>query len=135
MLDLSNKSVTMMSVDQEDKALQRCNLSARSMPGDGRGHGDYLMLLSPYPSLGFKAKNLLAWGEAPSKAKITKYGRPVGHMSISSTRRAFFTSTLIGNAEFLPQIILLSLLNHAVLINFRCCGIPISNEYLRLRAP
>ena len=88
MLDLANKAGKITIVDREDKALQRCNLSTRSMPGDGREHGDYLMLLSSYPSLGFKAKNLLAWGEATSKAKITKYGRPVGHMSISSNRSA-----------------------------------------------
>lgn len=90
MLDLSHQPAIITFVDREDKAMLRSNLSARLMPGDGRGHGYYLMLLSPNPSLGFKAKNLLAWGEATSKAKITKYGPPVGHMSTSSTRRAFF---------------------------------------------
>ena len=29
---------TMRSIDREDKALQRCTLSARSMPGDGQEH-------------------------------------------------------------------------------------------------
>ncbi len=96
MLDLSNQPAIITFVDREDKAMLRSNLSARSMPGDGRGHGYYLMLLSPYPSLGFKAKNLLAWGEATSKAKITKYGPPVGHMSTSSIRMVLFQKIVIN---------------------------------------
>jgi hypothetical protein len=90
MLDFINKPIRMRNVDREDKALLRSTLSARSMPGDGREHGEDLMLLSSCPSFGLKAKNLLAWGEASSKANITKYGIPVGHMSISSIRGAFF---------------------------------------------
>ena len=80
----------MRNVDREDKALLRSNLSARSMPGDEQGYGHSPMPLSSYSSLGLIAKNLLAWGEATSKAHITKYGIPVGHMSISSIRRVFF---------------------------------------------
>lgn len=70
MLDSGAKQITMRSVDREDKALLRSNLSARSMPGDGREHGDDLLLLSSCPSFGLKALNLLACGEATSKADI-----------------------------------------------------------------
>jgi hypothetical protein len=86
MLDFDNKHIRMRSVDREDKELLRSNLSARLMPGDGRGYGHDPIPLSSNTSLGLKAKNLLAWGEATSKANITKYGIPVGHMSISSIR-------------------------------------------------
>ena len=72
MLDFTNKHIRMRSVDREDKALRRSTRSARSMPGEEQGHGDYLMLLPSYPSLGLKAINLLAWGKATSKANITK---------------------------------------------------------------
>ena len=88
MLDFNNKPIRMRNVDREDKALLRSNLSARSMPGDEQGYGHRPMPLSSYSSLGLIAKNLLAWGEATSKAHITKYGIPVGHMSISTIRRA-----------------------------------------------
>ena len=86
MLDLINKPVIMMSVDREDRAMLRSNLSARSMPGDRQGHVYFHVPLSSPLSLGPKAINLLAWGEATSKAKTTEYGRPVGHMSISLYR-------------------------------------------------
>ena len=90
MLDLVNKPIRMRNVDREDKALLRSTLSAWSMPGDGREHGEDLMLLSSCPSFGLKAKNLLAWGEAPNKGKNAQLGQAVGHMSISSIRREFF---------------------------------------------
>ena len=91
MLDLIDKPLIMMSVDREDKAMLRSNLSARSMPGDRQGHTHSHMLLSSCLSLGPKAINLLAWREAPSKVQQRKNSPPVGHMSISSTRRAFFS--------------------------------------------
>ena len=90
MLDFVTKHIRMQSIDREDKALLRSTLSARSMPGDGREHGEDLMLLSSCPSFGLKAKNLLDWGEAPNKGKNAQLGQAVGHMSISSIRRALF---------------------------------------------
>ncbi len=90
MLDLANKPAIMVFVDREDKAMLRSTLSARSMPGDGRGHGDGPMLLSSCPSLGSKAINLIVRYEAHHNAKTREIDLPVGHMSISSNRRAGF---------------------------------------------
>jgi len=59
MLDLFYGQVRMLFIDREDKALLRSNLSARSMPGDRRGHVNGHMRLSPYLSLGLKAINLV----------------------------------------------------------------------------
>ena len=87
MLDFVNKHIRMQSIGRENKALLS-TLSDRLMPGDERGYGYDPISLSSNTSLGLKAKNLLAWGEATSKAHVTKYGLPVGHMSISSIRRA-----------------------------------------------
>ena len=98
MLDLTNKSVIMLFVDREDKAMLRSNLSARSMPRDGQGHVNSHMLLSSCLSFGLKAINLLAWSVAPSKANLREYGLPVGHMSTSSTRRAFLRQISRGNS-------------------------------------
>ena len=89
MLDLFSNHHRIESIDQEDRALLRSNPSAWSMPEDGQEHMVKHMLLSFRSSFGLKAINLLAWGEATSKAKSTEYGRPVGHMSISTIRRAF----------------------------------------------
>ena len=86
MLDLSIILIIMKLVDREDRAMLRSNLSARSMPRDGQGYMNSHMPLLPCPSFGLKAINLLAWGEAACKAKATEYGRPVGHMSISTVR-------------------------------------------------
>ena len=72
MLDLSNGHVKMLIVGREDKALQRCNLSARSMPGDGQGHVNGHMPLSSCPSLGLKAQNLMVRDEAHYQAKTKK---------------------------------------------------------------
>jgi hypothetical protein len=58
MLDLANRSVKIRIVDREDKALQRCNLSAWSTPGDRQGHIHSHMFLSSCLSLGHKAQNL-----------------------------------------------------------------------------
>jgi len=58
-----------VTVAREDKALQRCNLSARSMPGDGQEYMPCHMLLPFRSSSGPKAINLLNWCKAPTKAK------------------------------------------------------------------
>ena len=89
MLDLSHGQVRMLFTDREDKALQRCNLSARSMPGDGQEHVNDHVLLSSCPSLGFKAINLIVRDEVHYHAKTREIDLPVGHMSITSIRRVF----------------------------------------------
>lgn len=68
-------------VDREDKALQRCTLSARSMPGDGQERRLRPVLLPSHSSSGSKATNLLSWGAAATQAKEKNYPRAVGHMS------------------------------------------------------
>ena len=89
MLDFADRQIRFATVAREDKALQRCNLSARSMPGDGLGYVKGYMLLFSCPSLGSKAINLIVRDEAHYNAKTREIDLPVGHMSISSTRRAF----------------------------------------------
>jgi len=69
------------AVDREGKALQRCTLSAWSMPGDGQERRLRPVLLPSHPSSGHKATNLLSWGAAPTQAKEQNYPRAVGHMS------------------------------------------------------
>jgi len=81
MVDRVRQHCSISVVDREDKALQRCTLSARSMPGDGREHWLRPVLLPSHPSSGLNAKNLLSWGEAPNQAKESNYPRAVGHMS------------------------------------------------------
>jgi len=61
MIDLNNIHSRIRIVDQEDRALQRCNLSAWSMPEDGQEHMVKHMLLLSRSSFGFKAINLLSW--------------------------------------------------------------------------
>jgi len=87
-------------IGREDKALQRCTLSARSMPGDGQEHRPWLVLLPSDPSSGRKATNLLNWGAAPSQAKEQNYPRAVGHMSrlvvlLSPEKVAFLRLTAV----------------------------------------
>jgi len=91
MLDFNNRQIRIVLVDREDRAMLRCNLSARSMPEDGQEHVLYHMLLPSRSSFGCKAINLLNWCEAPTKVKHTKSSPPVGHMSIFN-RRFFFIS-------------------------------------------
>ena len=81
MVDRARQHCSISVVDREDKALQRCTLSARSMPGDGQERRLRPVLLPSHPSSGRKATNLLTWGEAPSQAKETNYPGAVGHMS------------------------------------------------------
>jgi hypothetical protein len=69
------------AVDREDKALQRCTLSAQSMPGDGQERRLPPVLLPSHPSSGHKATNLLTWGAAPSQTQERNYPPAVGHMS------------------------------------------------------
>jgi len=86
MLDFNNSQIRIITVGREGKALQRCNLSARSMPEDGQEHVHYHMLLPSRSSFGYKAKNLLNWCEAPTKAKQAQSSAPVGHMSVFNVR-------------------------------------------------
>lgn len=86
MLDFADRQIRFVTVAREDKALQRCNLSARSMPGDGQEYMPCHMLLPFRSSSGLKAINLLALGKAQSKALQWDDCLPVGHMSILSIR-------------------------------------------------
>jgi hypothetical protein len=81
MLDFDNSQSRIEIIDQEDRALQRCNPSAWSMPEDGQEHVLAHVLLPSRSSFGYKAINLLSWCEAPIGGKNTRYGTPVRHMS------------------------------------------------------
>jgi hypothetical protein len=81
MIDHNNSQSRIEIVDQEDRALQRCNPSAWSMPEDGQEHILKNMLLSSRSSFGGKAINLLSWCFAPTKLKHTRNSQAVGHMS------------------------------------------------------
>jgi len=80
MVDLVRAGRSIVNIGREDKALQRCTLSARSMPGDGQEHRPRLVLLPSDPSSGRKATNLLNWGAAPSQTKDWNYPQAVGHI-------------------------------------------------------
>jgi len=82
-LDMHRIRPTIRPIGREGKALQRCTLSARSMPGDGQQHWLQPVLLPSHPSFGRKATNLLNWGEAPSPITGWNHYPPVGHMSTS----------------------------------------------------
>jgi hypothetical protein len=82
MIDLNDIHSRIRTVDQEDRALQRCNPSAWSMPEDEQEHILKNMLLSSSSSFGSKAINLLGWCSAPTKVKHTRITIPVGHMSV-----------------------------------------------------
>ena len=90
MLDANNSQGRIVNIGREDKALQRCNLSARSMPGDGQEHRHGPVLLPSHPSFGLKATNLLTWGEAPNRAQQDNLNRAVRHMSRFVVRYAFW---------------------------------------------
>jgi hypothetical protein len=81
MLDFNSSKHRIVIVGQEDRALQRCNPSAWSMPEDGQEHVLAHMLLPSRSSYGYKAINLPSWCEAPIGGKNTRYGTPVRHMS------------------------------------------------------
>ena len=81
MVDLLDLRSTILNVDREDRALQRCTPSARSMPGDGQGHRLCPVLLPSHPSSGPKAINLPTWVEDPNQAKQIISTIAVGHMS------------------------------------------------------
>jgi hypothetical protein len=81
MVDFIHRRGRIETVGREDKALQRCTLSARSMPGDGQEHRLRPVLLPSLPSSGRKATNLLTWGAAPSQVTEKNYPQAVGHMS------------------------------------------------------
>ena len=81
MIDLNDFHNRIRIIDQEDRALQRCNPSAWSMPEDGQEHILKNMLLSSRSSFGLKAINLLSWCFAPTKVKNTRNSQAVGHMS------------------------------------------------------
>ena len=73
---------------------QRSNPSVWSMPEDGKEYIFYHTLLSSPSSFGSKAKNLLNWCEAPTKAKQAQSSAPVGHMSGLSRRRKINVSIM-----------------------------------------
>ena len=81
MIDLNDFHNRIRIIDQEDRALQRCNPSAWSMPEDGQEHMVMRMLPSSRSSFGLKAINLLSWCEVPTKVKNTRNSQAVGHMS------------------------------------------------------
>ena len=80
MLDFDNSQSRIKLIDQEDRALQRCNPSAWSMPEDGQEHVLAHMLLSSCSSFGLKGINLLSRCFAPTKTKHINNSAPVGHM-------------------------------------------------------
>jgi len=92
--DSTNTNSAYIKSEQEDRALLRSNPSAWSMPEDGKEHIFYHMLLSSPSSFGSKAKNLLNWCKAPTKAKQAQSSAPVGHMSGLSIRRDINVSIL-----------------------------------------
>ena len=81
MIDLNNNQSRIGIVDQEDRAMLRSNLSAWSMPEDGREYMFTHMLPPSCSSFGFKAINLLSWCEAPNVIKNIINTSPVRHMS------------------------------------------------------
>jgi hypothetical protein len=82
MLDFDNSQSRIEIVDQEDRALQRCNPSDWSMPEDGQEHVLAHVLLPSRSSFGYKAINLFSWCEAPTKALKSYHTAPVRHMSV-----------------------------------------------------
>ena len=82
MLDFDNSQSRIEIIDQEDRALQRCNPSAWSMPEDGQEHVLAHMLRLSRSSFGHKAINLLNWCKAPTKALRSSITAPVRHMSV-----------------------------------------------------
>jgi hypothetical protein len=82
MIDLNDFHNRIRLIDQEDRALQRCNPSAWSMPEDGQEHMHHHMLLPRCSSFGFKAINLLSWCGAPTKANNIRNIPPVRHLSV-----------------------------------------------------
>ena len=87
MLDFADRQIRVVTVAREDKAMQRCNLIARSMPGDGQEYMPCHMLLPFRSSSGPKAINLHALGKAQSMVAQRDNCLPVGHMSTLSIRR------------------------------------------------
>ena len=49
MLDFADRQIRVVTVAREGRAMQRCNLSARSMPGDGQ---EYIPAMRPFSSSG-----------------------------------------------------------------------------------
>ena len=82
MLDFDNNQSRIEIIDQEDRALQRCNPSVWLMPEDGQEHVLAHMLLPSRSSFGCKAINLLRWSSAPTQALKSYHGEPVRHMSV-----------------------------------------------------
>ena len=82
MLDLTDRQITVVTVARESRALQGCNPSARSMPGDGQEHIPCYILLPLCSSSGPNAINLLALGKAQSKTSQQDSCLAVGHMRL-----------------------------------------------------
>ena len=105
MLDFADKQIRFVTVAREGKALQRCNLSARSMPGDGQEYMPCHMLLPFRSSSGPKAINLLALGIAQSKVELRANITAVGHMSILSIRRSLLLCLRFWRDFFVPVVL------------------------------
>jgi len=82
MLDFADRQIRVVTVAREGRAMQRCNLSVWSMPGDGQEYMSCHILLPFRSSSGSNAINLLALSKAQSKAVRRDICLPVGHMSI-----------------------------------------------------
>ena len=87
MLDFADRQIRFVTVVREGRAMQRVNLSARSMPGDRQEYMSCHMLLLFGSSSGSKAINLLALGKAQSKVLQRDKCPAVGNMSILNIRR------------------------------------------------
>jgi len=99
MLDFDNSQSRIEIIDQEDRALQRCNPSAWSMPEDGQEHVLAHMLLPSRSSFGYKAINLLSWCKAPIRVK-----QIIAHIT-GETYVSIYNTT----ARFLPNSPLISI--------------------------
>lgn len=82
MLDLFRNQNRIEIIGREDRAMQRCNPSAWSMPEDGQEHVSTHMLLPSRSSFGCKALNLLRWSSAPTQALKSYRRGSVRHMSL-----------------------------------------------------
>jgi len=101
MPDFADRQIRFVTVAREGRALQRCNLIARSMPGDKQEYMLFHILLPFRSYSGPKAINLLALGRAQSKALQRGSCLAVGHMSILSirTKRNFSIMQLFRNKQ------------------------------------
>jgi hypothetical protein len=84
------------------------------MPEDGQEHVHYHMLLPSRSSFGYKAKNLLNWCKAPTKAKQVQSSAPVGHMSVFNVRFSSFNNYRMYNRTWTTDQISVALLDFII---------------------